>query len=65
MKGEVSKLDNNELYNVATNFNNLKTKVYDLDVVELKTIAVDLKKKKKKKISDIVSKEVVKKCTTN
>ena len=65
MKDEVNKLDNNELY-VATNFNNLKTKVYDLDVVELKTIAVDLKKKKKKKkISDIVSKEVVKKCTTN
>ena len=49
MKGEVSKLDNNELYNVATNFNNLKTKVYDLDVVELKTIAVDLKKKKENK----------------
>ena len=64
MKDEVNKLDNNELY-VATNFNNLKTKVYDLDVVELKTIAVYLKKKKKKKISDIVSKEVVKKCTTN
>ena len=63
MKDEVNKLDNNELY-VATNFNNLKTKVYDLDVVELKTIAVDLKKKKKKKIIDIVSKEVVKKCTT-
>ena len=47
MKDEVNKLDNNELY-VATNFNNLKTKVYDLDVVELKTIAVDSKKKKKK-----------------
>ena len=40
--------------------NNLKTKVDDLDVGELKTAPIDLKK-----LSDVVSKEVVKKTVYN
>ena len=42
------------MFNVPTSLNNLKTKVDDLDVDKLKTVPVDLKK-----LSDIVSKEVV------
>ena len=43
MKTEIGKLDINKLVNVPTSFNNLKTKVDDLDVAELKTIPIDLK----------------------
>ena len=44
LKAEVDKLDINKLINVPTSLNNLKTKVYDLDVGKLKTLSVDLKK---------------------
>ena len=52
---EVDKLGVNELVNVSTSLNNLKTKVYDLDVGKLKTVPVDLKK-----LRDVVDNEVVK-----
>ena len=45
----------NELINFPTSLNNLKTKIDNLDVGKLKAVPVDLKK-----LSDIVSKEVVK-----
>ena len=54
-KAEVDKLDINELINVPTSSNNLKTNVDDLDVGKLKTAPVDLKK-----LSDVVENEVVK-----
>ena len=46
------------MVNVPTGLNNLETKIYDLDVDKLKTSCgfVDLKK-----LSDVVSKEVVRK----
>ena len=53
MKAEVAKLDINELVNVPTSLNNLKTKVDDLDVRKLKIVPVDLKK-----LSDLVANEV-------
>ena len=53
MKAEVHKLDINNLVNVLTSLNNLKTKLDDLDVGKLKTVPIDLKK-----LSDVV--EVVK-----
>ena len=56
MKTEDDKLDINKLVNVPTSLNNLKTKVDDLAVGELKTAPVDLKK-----LNDVVNKEVVKK----
>ena len=56
MKAEDDKLDINKLVNVSTSLNNLKTKVDDLAVGELKTAPVDLKK-----LNDVVNKEVVKK----
>ena len=37
-KAEVNKLDINKLGNVLTSFNNLKTKVYDLDIGKLKIL---------------------------
>ena len=43
MKTEIDKLDINKLVNIPTSFNNLKTKVDDLDVAELKTIQKKLK----------------------
>ena len=52
---EVDKLGVNELVNVSTSLNNLKTKVYDLDVGKLKAVPVDLKK-----LRDVVDNEVVK-----
>ena len=55
MKAEVDKLDINNLTNVSTSLNNLKTKVDDLYVGKRKTVPVDLKK-----ISDAVDNEVVK-----
>ena len=44
MKGEVDKLDTNKLVNFVNSLNNLKTKVDKLDVCELKTVPIDLKK---------------------
>ena len=55
MKAEVDKLDINELVNVLTSLNNLKTKEDDLDACKLKTFPVDLKK-----LSDVVDNEVFK-----
>ena len=43
------------MVNVPTSFNNLKTKVDDLDVVKLKTIHLDLVK-----VNDAVDEQVVK-----
>ena len=61
MKAEVDKLDTNKLVNVLTGMNDLKTEVDELDVGKLKTVLIDLKK-----LSDIVSKQVVKKqCITH
>ena len=47
---EVDKVDIDKLVNVQTRLNNLKTKIDDLDVGNLKTVSVHLKK-----LSDIVS----------
>ena len=55
MKAEVDKLDIIKLVNVPTDWNDLKTKTDDLNVDKLETVPIDLKK-----LSDIVSKEVVK-----
>ena len=44
LKAEVNKLDIDNLVNVPTSSNNLKTKLDDLDVGKLKTVPVDLKK---------------------
>ena len=43
MKAEVDKLFINKLLDVPTSLTNLKTKVNDVDVVELKTVPVHLK----------------------
>ena len=43
-KAEVDKLKINKLVNVRTSLNNLKTKTYDLDIGNLKTVPIDLKK---------------------
>ena len=53
MKAKVDKLDINKLVNVPTGFT-LKTKVNILDVGELKTVPVDLKK------CNVMKNEVVK-----
>ena len=55
MEADVDKLDIDEPTNLATSLNNLKTKVDDLDVLEFKTVHVDLKK-----LSDGVDNEIVK-----
>ena len=44
LKAEVDKLDINKLVNVLTSSNNLKTKIDNLDVGNLKTVPVDFKK---------------------
>ena len=54
-KDFIDKLDINKLTNVLTSLNNLKTKVNDLDVGNLKTVLVDLEKS-----NDEVDKEVLK-----
>ena len=54
LKTEFDKLYINKLVNVTTGVNNLKTKIYDLDVGILKTFPVELKK-----LDDVVDKEVV------
>ena len=56
MKAEVDKLDITKLVNVPTTLNNLKTRVGELDVGELKITPVDLKK-----LSDVVGNEAVEK----
>ena len=61
LKSEFEKLDINKLVNVPTGLNDLKTKINELDVGRLKTASIDLKK-----LSDVMSKEVVKKqCRTH
>ena len=61
LKSEFEKLDINKLVNVPTGLNDLKTKRDELDVGRLKTASIDLKK-----LSDVMSKEVVKKqCRTH
>ena len=52
MKAEVEKLDINRFVNVLTGLNDLKTKVDELDVAELETLPVDLKK-----LKDVVDKK--------
>ena len=54
LKTEFDKLYINKLVNVTTSVNNLKTKIYYLDVGILKTFPVELKK-----LDDVVDKEVV------
>ena len=54
-KGFIDKLDINNLTNVPTSLNNLKTKENDLDVGNLKTVLVDLEK-----LNDEVDNEVLK-----
>ena len=56
LKGEINKLDLNKLRNTSS----LKTKVDDLDVENLKTAPVDLKK-----LSDVVIKGFVKNAKFN
>ena len=60
MKADVDILDTNKLVNVPRSLDNLKTKVNDLDVDKMKIVPVDLKK-----LSVVVSKEVVKKTVYN
>ena len=55
LKDEVDKLDINKLVNVPTGLNNLKSKVHELNVGELKIVLKDLKIS-----TDIVKNEVVK-----
>ena len=55
MKAEVDKLDINKLVNGPIGLTDLKTKEADLDLGNIKTVPVDLKK-----LRDAVSKEVVK-----
>ena len=43
LKAEVGKLDIDEVTNLPTSLNSLKTKVDDLDVRKSKTVTVDLK----------------------
>ena len=54
MRAEFDKPDN-KFDSVPTSLNNLKTKVDDLDIDELKTVPIELKK-----LSDVVKNEVVK-----
>ena len=60
MKADIDILDTNKLVNVPRSLDNLKTKVNDLDVDKMKIVPVDLKK-----LSVVVSKEVVKKTVYN
>ena len=54
MRAEVDKRDINKSFRII-GLNNLKTKVNDLDIDKLEDIPMDFKK-----VSDVVSKEVVK-----
>ena len=60
LKAEDDKLEINVSVNPPTGWNDLKTKIYDLDVGKLKTVPIDLKK-----LSDMVSKDVVKETVYN
>ena len=60
MKAEVDKLNINKLVNARISLNSVNAKVDDLDVGKLKTVPIDLKK-----LSDIWSKEAVKKTRFN
>ena len=53
MKDEGDKLGINNLVNVPTSLNNVKAKVDDLDVGELKTLPINLKQ-----LSDVVDKQI-------
>ena len=55
LKADVNKVDINKLVNVSTSLYNLKIRVDDLDIHDLKTVPVDLKN-----LRDVVNKEVVK-----
>ena len=57
-KAEVEKLDINKLVNVPTGLNNLKTKVDDLDIGQLKTVSINLKKFDETKKCDGVNKKI-------
>ena len=56
LKAEIATLVINKLVNVPTSLKSLNTEADDLDVGELKTVPLHLKT-----LSDVVSKEVVKK----
>ena len=56
LKAEIATLVINKLVNVPTSLKSLNTQADDLDVGELKTVPLHLKT-----LSDVVSKEVVKK----
>ena len=43
MKAKVDKIDKNKLVNFQTNLNNSKTKLDELDVDKLNTVAANLK----------------------
>ena len=60
LKAELDKLNINELVNVPTGLSNSKTKVDDLDVGNLKTVPIDLKR-----LTDIVYRAIVKKLEFN
>ena len=55
LKDEVDKKGTNKLVNVSTSLNNLKAKVDELDVVELKIVPMVFKK-----VGDVVKNEVAK-----
>ena len=55
LKPDVDKLDINKFVNVSTSLNNLKAKVYGLDIGKSKTVPVELKK-----LSGVVANQVVK-----
>ena len=55
MKAEADKQNIKNFVKVLTNLNNSKTKVDDLDVFKLKIVPIELKR-----LSDVVSKKVVK-----
>ena len=60
MKDEGDKLGINNLVNVPTSLNNVKAKVDDLDVGELKTLPINLKQ-----LSDVVDKPIDKNAKFN
>ena len=54
-KAEAGKLDINKLVNAQKDFNNFKTKIDNLDIRNLKTVPVGLKK-----LNNVVDNEVTK-----
>ena len=57
LKSKIDKLDTDELEKLQNSLNSLKSKLHKLGVDKLKTVLVDLKKKR----SDAVERDVVKK----